>query len=106
VFERNTSYFIVVRRNVKDNTSLGLNSNNTIFLWKGEDNLNKTKNSIEKFILTPFKEIKVQNAVSKPENMNKRASAMVTSTSSLIRAKSTTEYNKHKGIGLNDQPQV
>ena len=106
IFERNTSYFIVVHKNVKNSKSLGLNSNNTIFLWKGEDNLNKNKNSIEKFILTPFKEIKVQNAVSTPANANKRASAFVTPSASLIRAKSTAGYTKPKGIGLNNQKEV
>jgi len=106
IFERNTSYYIVVRGNVKDSPGLGLNSNNAIFLWKGEDTFNKTKNSIEKFILTPFKEIKVQNVVSTPANMNKRASAMVTTSPSLLRAKSTAGYAKTKGAGLSNQTEV
>lgn len=59
IFKRNISYFIVVHKEVKNKKSLYLNSNNTIFIWKGEDGLNITKNAIEKFITTPFQEIRI-----------------------------------------------
>ena len=85
IFERNMSYFIVVHKGVKNMKSLDLNSNNTIFLWRGEDGLNITKNAIEKFITTPFQEIKIQKGSRADPRNTKKGSMIVSNPTSLMR---------------------
>lgn len=97
IFNRGTSYFIVVHKHVKSNKSLDLNSNNSIFLWKGERGMNMTKNSLEKFITTPFKEIKISKGNNKKNSV--RNSELVTHQSSLLR-KQTMGFSKVDGGGL------
>jgi hypothetical protein len=107
IFERSVSYFIVVHKNVKNTKSLGLNSNNTIFLWRGEDGLNITKNAIEKFITTPFKEIKLQQGSPNDPRNTKKGSVMVSGPSALVKLK-TSHFTKLEtmgasGIGMSDK---
>lgn len=99
IFERSVSYFIVVHKNVKNTKSLGLNSNNTIFLWRGEDGLNITKNAIEKFITTPFKEIKLQAGSPRDPRNTKKGSVMVSGPSALMK-RNTSNYSKVETMGV------
>ena len=96
IFERGTSYLIIVHRNVKHSKGLKLNSNNSVFLWKGEDEFNKNKHSIHKLVVTGFKETNIQKAISFKSNSNKRTTAYVSNQSSLLRSKSTAGYTKQK----------
>ena len=82
IFVRSTSYFIVVYRKVTNDKGLGLNSNYSIFMWRGDD-MNKAKNAIEKYITTPFKEIKTHTGQNN-QAQSKRASAFVMPTTILL----------------------
>lgn len=97
----------MVHKHVKNSKSLGINSNNTIFLWKGEDGLNFTKNSIEKYIMTPFREIKLQTGSNRDIKEAKKQSVFVNQPTGLLR-RSATNYSKVDalGIGLGSQKEV
>ena len=102
IFKRNISYFIVVHKTVKNSKSLGINSNNVIFLWKGEDGLNITKNAIEKYITTPFQEMKIHKDTASDIRNAKKGSVVVNNPISLLK-KSLTLQNKVEtsgGFGL------
>jgi len=105
IFWRNTSYFIVIHKSVKNDKSLGLNSNNVIFLWKGNDGLNKNKLALEKFFTTPFKEIKKQSGATNDPALAKRASAFVAPTTGLMKRSSTT-YDKVNSGGISKMNKV
>ena len=106
VFERNMSYFIVVYKDIINRKGLGLSSNYCIFMWRGEDGLNITKNAIEKFITTPFKQNKIADDSS--TSRKKKASVLVGGGSSLLKRQPTL-VDKARKIGsfnVNDNVQV
>lgn len=106
IFERNTSYFLVIHKKVKNEKSLGIESNNAIFLWKGTDTYSVNKNAVEKYIVTPFKSIKTQSGAG-PQAMNKRISTFVGTTSSLLKRSSTNfETINTGGVGKMQKEQI
>lgn len=100
IFKRGTSYFIVVHKHVKHSKSLDFNSNNVIFLWKGDHGMNLAKNSIEKFILTPFQEIKLKSGKNKRDS--ERKSEFITPSSHLMK-RATMAPSIGQGFGLGIQ---
>jgi hypothetical protein len=100
IFNRGTSYFIVVHKHVKHNKSLDFNSNNVIFLWKGDQGMNLAKNSIEKFISTPFQEIKLKSGPNKRDS--ERKSEFITQSSKLMK-RATMAPTIGQGFGLGVQ---
>lgn len=76
-------------------------------MWKGEDGLNFTKNSVEKYIMTPFREIKLQTGPGRDIKDAKKQSVFVNQPAGLLR-RSATNYSKVDGggIGLGSQKEV
>lgn len=102
------SYFIVVQKDVTNSKGLGISSNYSIFIWRGEDGLNITKNAIEKFITTPFKQDKIGEDSSQSRKNKKKGSVFVGSGDSLLQRKSTLADKAQKigSFNIDDTPKV
>ena len=94
IFERSTSYFIVIHKKVKNDKSLDLISNNAMFLWRGSDVFNKNKNAFEKYVITTFKSTNVQDV------SNKAKMSLSVNKPSLLMERSQTMFEKVNSGGL------
>lgn len=102
------SYFVVVHKNVNNSKSLGFKSNYAVFMWRGEDGLNITKNAIRKFINTPFKEVKIRTDKNNGRRDQKKGSVLVNNPSSLLKKRVTVfgKAPKLESFGMDAEEEV